>query len=529
MDNNNDRPTKHSHLGRNIVGRLPPRPDTHKRNSIGSHLVMEKKRDFLDYYDVVRQIGHGSISNIYLVRKKKKDAEASPSTEEGGDESAKATEVAAAADRDRVYALKQIDLSLVEQEFEHEMRNEIQLMRVMDHPNIERIFEVYQHPTKGYLSIVMEYCSGGDLSTRAPYSERQAQSVVWCLCEALSYMHTPTPEVVIHRDIKFANIMFESTAEDAQIKLIDFGLSTKFGKTKLEARVGSVYTMAPEVITRDGYDTKADMWSAGVVTYQLLAGTPPFWGEGGNPKATAKLVVEGSYSMDGPEWQSISADAKNFVAKLLRRLPETRMSAKNALKHPWLRPLAFTKKDDIDYDFIGKCYDNAKDFANSSDFHKLALQAIARKATVDDVVELRRAFHVLDGENDGVITYRELLRVLGGRYPASDIRDLFSRIDVDASGSVNYTEFLAATMGVNCHIAERNIQEAFDVFDTDDSGYISREDLRQMLGEVAQESFVNRLLDEADVDHNGEISFEEFKQLFRDRHKEEAVKGLQAD
>lgn len=516
----------HQHEPRNntfsIVDRLPPKPDSTKRNEILKHLLVEKKRDFCDYYDIVQQIGKGSISNIYLVTKKK-TAGATSSPIEGKDStSGQPTELK----DDVLYALKEIDPSLLNPVFKKEMRNEIKLLRELDHPNIERIYEVYIHPKTGSLSIIMDYCSGGDLNARKPYTERQAQSIIWCLCEALNYMHSPTPDVIIHRDIKFENILFESTAEDAQIKLIDFGLSVKYGNMMLNGQVGTAYTMAPEVIRKDeGYDTKADMWSVGVVTYQLLAGKPPFWTPG-KPTDTMALVLKGSYNFNGPEWGTVSAEAKSFIAKLLKMGPSTRMSAQQALQHPWLKSLAYPKKEDVDYDFIARCYDNANEYATSSDFHKLALQAIARHTTTEEVVKLRQAFHTLDADNSGVITYREMRRVLGDRYPTRDIKDLFAQMDVDESGRINYTEFLAATMGVNGEITERRIQEAFEVFDTDDSGFISRDDLRQMLGKDAEESFVERLLKEADVDQNGSISLEDFKQLFRENHKEVAMKGL---
>jgi calcium-dependent protein kinase len=504
-----------------IVDRLPPKPDSTKRNEILQHLLVEKKRDFCDYYDVVKQIGKGSISNIYLVVKKK-SVDTTPSLVTGKD----STLEQPTEPKEVLYAVKEIDASLVNREFENEMRNEIKLLRALDHPNIERIYEVYKHPTSGFLSIIMDYCSGGDLNARKPYTESQARSIVLSLCEALNYMHSPTPDVVIHRDIKFENIMFESSAEDAQIKLIDFGLSAKYAYTMLNGKVGTAYTMAPEVIREESYDTKADMWSVGVVTYQLIAGKAPFWSANGIPADVMELVVKGSYNFDGPEWRSVSADAKSFVSKLLKLEPWNRMSALQSLHHPWLKSLAYPRKEDIDYDFIAKCYDNAREYATLSDFHKLALQAVARKTTTEEIVKLRQAFHALDADNSGAITYQEMRSVLGTMYPTRDIKDLFAKMDVDESGSIHYTEFLAATMGVNGEISERRIQEAFDLFDTDDSGFISRENLRKMLGKDAEESFVEQLLNEADQDHNGRISFEEFKLQFRVKHKEVAVDEL---
>jgi len=149
-----------------------------KKHNIGSNLVVTKQRDFRDDYKVEKRIGEGSISNIYKIRAKSGSSD---------------------IQKGMLYALKEIDTSLVKPEFIEEMRNEIALMRNITHPNILKIYEVYENKKSGHMSIVMELCSGGDLNKRAPYTEQQAKAMVAKLLEATNYLHKCG---IVHRDIK---------------------------------------------------------------------------------------------------------------------------------------------------------------------------------------------------------------------------------------------------------------------------------------------------------------------------------------
>ena len=131
--------------------------------------------------------------------------------------------VAGSAEREREYALKTIALHQITMEFIEEMKNEINILRNLDHPHIVRAYEVFDDGQQ--IFIVMELCGGGDLYARAPYSEKAAAKIVGNLLSAISYMHDKN---IVHRDLKFENIMFESKAENAEVKIIDFGLSKKY-------------------------------------------------------------------------------------------------------------------------------------------------------------------------------------------------------------------------------------------------------------------------------------------------------------
>ena len=157
-----------------------------------------------------------------------------------------------------IFAMKSLLLDRVTQkEFIAELRNEIAILKDLDHPNIVRAIETFEW--QGEISIVMEVCSGGDLYSRDPYSEAEAARIVSSVLSAIAYMHS---RKVVHRDLKFENVLFVNTSPMSEVKLIDFGLSTVYVNRDLTDISGTIYTMAPEVL-KGHHTEKADIWSIG--------------------------------------------------------------------------------------------------------------------------------------------------------------------------------------------------------------------------------------------------------------------------
>jgi serine/threonine protein kinase len=174
------------------------------------------------------------------------------------------------------FALKEISKDLLDDLFLKEMKNEIAILFRMDLWNIIKVFDMFEFKRSVYM--IMEYCSGGDLFSRIPYTEAEAARSMTKLLSAIAYMHN---NKVIHRDIKCENIMFESDSTDSEVKVIDFGLSKRYIKASrnylMHCKVGTAYTMSPQVIQGE-YSSKADTWSAGVVAFTLLSSSRPFDG-----------------------------------------------------------------------------------------------------------------------------------------------------------------------------------------------------------------------------------------------------------
>ncbi len=151
-----------------------------------------------------------------------------------------------------------------------------------DHPNIIKLFEFNSDRRRKPVALVLEYCTGGTIASRLPYTnEGEISRIVRQVLEALAYLHR---KKIVHRDIHMSNILFESPQADANIKLIDFGCATAvtvLPNSKFEfmsEKVGTLETMAPDVL-KGKYSPKADIWSIGVVAYKLLTGRAPFQGD----------------------------------------------------------------------------------------------------------------------------------------------------------------------------------------------------------------------------------------------------------
>lgn len=198
-----------------------------------------------------------------------------------------------------------------------------------------KLYEYFEDEENVYL--VNELCTGGELFDRIIkneyFNEEMAAKIFKQILMALNYCHQVN---IVHRDLKPENFLFESPDDDSDLKIIDFGLSKILDGGRLQrmkTRAGTPYYISPEVLTGN-YDMSCDMWSAGCMLYILLCGYPPFYGD--NNQEILQMVSRGVFDYDGEEWDDISNEAKDLINKLIVR-PERRMTAAEALQHPWLR------------------------------------------------------------------------------------------------------------------------------------------------------------------------------------------------
>ena len=391
----------------------------------------------------------------------------------------------------------------------------------MDHPNIVKAYEVYETSVNIYL--VLEYCSGGDLYSRVPYTERDSAKIVGKLLSAITHMHKHN---ITHRDIKFENIMFESRAPDAEIKLIDFGLSKKMaegGRKYMTEGVGTIYTMAPQVL-KGIYTSQADIWSIGVITYMLLSNTKPFYGK--KRRHVVSRILKGAYTFYAPSWEEISSEAKEFVNETIEVDPKVRLNAEQALQHKWLSKEFPLSDRAPSANIMDTVHDNIVNYGAVSEFKKMALMVLAHKSTRDEIIELRKAFDAFDTANNGTISldeFKAAMKKSNNNHSDEDTENLFRSLDVGADGEIYYLEFLAATLEAHGRITEERLAEAFDRIDCDDSGMISKQNLRDLLGKNYSDEKISQMLSEMECKEEG-INFEEFSKIFRAEQKEEEKK-----
>lgn len=217
---------------------------------------------------------------------------------------------------------------------------EIEIMKVLDHPNIVKLHETFEDA--GHIYLVMELCSGGELfdwmkSAKYGVSEKAASKVVKQIASAVAYMHMAS---IVHGDIKPENIMFlnQKDISESCVKVVDFGESKRFVKGTLiiSSRLTPHY-VAPEVII--GKHTElCDVWSLGVVIYILLCGMLPFFGD--CDADIFQSVKTGVYDFKDQAWDTVSKDAKHLISKMLVVDPGKRFTSEQVLHHPWLEKFA---------------------------------------------------------------------------------------------------------------------------------------------------------------------------------------------
>jgi calcium-dependent protein kinase len=364
------------------------------------------------------------------------------------------------------------------------------------------VFEGTRH-----LHLVQELCTGGELFdriiARGHYSENDAAILVRKILLAVKHCHDRD---ICHRDLKPENFLFQTKDEDAELKVIDFGLSRMddgLSAGVMTTRVGTPYYIAPEVLGRH-YDKSCDLWSIGVITYILLCGYPPFYGDT-DPEIFAS-VRAGRYDFDSPEWTYVSNEAKDFISNLLLLKPSQRLTAEEALRHPWLSGAAPT----TDIPLNSNIFTSLKRFTGHNKLKKAALGVIADQMTEGEIAELKKQFMAIDADGNGVITVAELataLRDMGLGMIEEEVNELLNGIDIDGDGLVDYPEFLAATMKRNLANKEEYLLNAFNYFDTKGQGIITKSDLVQFMGSEDQ---AQEVINEVDTNGDGHISFEEF-------------------
>ncbi|XP_068444631.1 serine/threonine-protein kinase DCLK2 isoform X2 [Clinocottus analis] len=232
------------------------------------------------------------------------------------------------------FALKIIDKAKCSGK-EHLIENEVAVLRKVKHPNIIMLIEEVDTPSELYL--VMELVKGGDLfdaiTTSAKYTERDACVMVYNLAGALKYLHSTS---IVHRDIKPENLLvFEYPDGTKSLKLGDFGLATVV-EGPLYTVCGTPTYVAPEIISESGYGLKVDIWAAGVITYILLCGFPPFRSENNMQEELFEQILLGQLDFPSPYWDNITDSAKELIVKMLQVNAEARFTAQDILHHPWV-------------------------------------------------------------------------------------------------------------------------------------------------------------------------------------------------
>ena len=413
------------------------------------------------------------------------------------------------------------------EEDEKEVINEVNILKTMDHPNIVKLFEFYSNE-KQY-SIIMEYCKGGKLNTEirnyAPFDEKYSAYIMYQIFSAINYCHNMN---IIHRDLKPENILIVNRNKKnnyPNIKIGDFGMSKMVEKDSLQNKiVGTIYYVAPEVILKK-YNEKCDIWSCGVIMYVLLSKKPPFGGY--TEEEIISNILKGVYDIEKPPFDKISKNALDLIQKLLNKDINKRISAQEALNHPWFKENKSKElyNEILNDKVLQKLLDNLKKYKKNSIIQETALAYLVHNfPQMKDVINACKLFNQIDLNGDGKITEHELYKGLCTKIKSDtledDVRKIYEKLDMDDDGYIEYEEFVRAAVSKDKFMGDNVLKFAFRFFDKDNSGKIDFGEIEKVFKKSITdqnhvEEALNKIIYEVDVNRDGKISFEEFSKVMK--------------
>ncbi|XP_054867698.1 calcium/calmodulin-dependent protein kinase (CaM kinase) II beta 1 isoform X9 [Amphiprion ocellaris] len=233
------------------------------------------------------------------------------------------------------YAAKIINTKKLSARDHQKLEREARICRLLKHPNIVRLHDSISE--EGFHYLLFDLVTGGelfeDIVAREYYSEADASHCIHQILESVHHIHQHD---IVHRDLKPENLLLASKCKNAAVKLADFGLAIEVQGDQ-QAWFGFAGTpgyLSPEVLRKEAYGKPVDIWACGVILYILLVGYPPFWDE--DQHKLYQQIKAGAYDFPSPEWDTVTPEAKNLINQMLTINPAKRITAQEALKHPWV-------------------------------------------------------------------------------------------------------------------------------------------------------------------------------------------------
>ena len=502
-----------------------------------SNLVMKRYDNPWNNYVLVQDIGQGTFGTVKKVMLKSK----------------------------RVYrAMKIINKSnVVEGVNDSEILNEINVLKNLDHPNIMKIYEFYEDKDNYY--IISEFFDQGDLFTKllklGYMNEVIVKFLMSQILNAVSYLHS---KKVLHGDIKMENILLYTTASgndqkrftvlssdikqskfkknidnyyknhvenpmvknffdditNYEVKLIDFGCSKIFSKKNhknLSGIIGTSMYCSPEVIDNK-YDEKSDEWSCGVLMYILLSGTVPFKGE--TEEEIFSNVKKGKINFNKPEFKFVSNSAKDLISKLLEYYPEYRISANQALKHPFFTEnfnpnLCLTYHKDL------SLLTNLIHVKPIGKFQQTIIAYLVMNfIDKDEEKKLREVFRYCDRNNRNYLSIDDISYTLNNNnfnLSKNEIEHIFEIIDSDRNGYIEYQEFLRILCDKDKLFSEENLKCAFNLLDEEKKGIIDWDNINKFIfnGQDLKSDLIDDYLNQIGLTRDSEINFDKFCEIMK--------------
>uniref|UniRef100_A0A8C1R411 calcium/calmodulin-dependent protein kinase n=1 Tax=Cyprinus carpio TaxID=7962 RepID=A0A8C1R411_CYPCA len=291
-----------------LLPKPEPQQQRHRPPSPHNMATIVTSTRFTDEYQLYEELGKGAFSVVRRCVKKSTGQE---------------------------YAAKIINTKKLSARDHQKLEREARICRLLKHPNIVRLHESISE--EGFHYLVFDLVTGGelfeDIVAREYYSEADASQCINQILESVNHIHQHD---IVHRDLKPENLLLASKMKGAAVKLADFGLAIEVQGDQ-QAWFGFAGTpgyLSPEVLRKDPYGKPVDIWACGVILYILLVGYPPFWDE--DQHKLYQQIKAGAYDFPSPEWDTVTPEAKNLINQMLTINPAKRITAEQALKHPWV-------------------------------------------------------------------------------------------------------------------------------------------------------------------------------------------------
>ena len=458
-------------------------------------VTQSKNKDIRKNYEFISMLGNGSFGKVRLYRDKNF--------------------------KELLFAIKTLKKEGISPYQFNLLKREVDILSNMDHPNIVKYFGIFEDDL--FIHIVMEYLKGQDLSkiislkNYNDFSENQMGIIIQQLLKALSFIHS---KKIIHRDIKPENILFSDKKNLYTLKLIDFGLAANSDQEI--KTVGTPSYMSPEMI--DGNVTYvSDIWSVGVIVYQMITGDLPFIGKDDNNKTLYEKIKNGNYDTEILNEKDCSEEAKDFINKALQKDIKNRLTVDEALNHPWIKKFSI---NNLDQSLINE--DSIKlfiQFSKRPALHKEIFYFFAKISNETDIVDYKNVFNSFDANNKGCLSKEDLKTGLEKNKIDIDedtLDCIFKGLDFHNSGRISYSEFLAAMVSSKNFNKEEKIKSVFNLLRESEQNkdyitYDSLENAAKALNLNINRERIKLCFDKL----NGHLSLEKFQKLIMNENFED--------
>mmetsp|Transcript_27992 Transcript_27992/g.29177 ORF Transcript_27992/g.29177 Transcript_27992/m.29177 type:complete len:533 (-) Transcript_27992:40-1638(-) len=483
--------------------------DLKKKLILKSARIIEKNISPYSYYNEVAFIGEGKYGKVYKVIHK---------------------------ETNKLRAMKVLaKRNNISKSDEDEIVSEFTFLRDLDHPNIVKVYELFDFNDSYYF--VSELVDGGSLTKKLEdvkvFKESQVSHMLFQILSAVSFCHA---NKIIHKDLNLDNILILDKVENLEhftVKIVDFGSSQKVFDPEYYDLFGTPIFMSPEAI--DGEITeKGDSWACGVIAYILLVGDIPFYNT--NEDEMLNDLITGNFNKTNPFWEKLSSPAQEFIQKLLDPNPDSRLSVSDAIDlkfidHSRKRSKIFLNNDRLRI-IANKILKNTD---NNKILIKAATSYIVHNLLKSNDTEIfRKIFNELNTSNDGRLTKSQVEKGFKNVMNMTELDDFvkrtFENIDDDNNGFIEFEEFVAGCLDKKKFFTPNNIQHAFKFLSSySKEGKIKYSDLKRLIISKQNDDFqekqmdpedkkkedelIRKAIEEVDNNEDGEISYEEFNKV----------------